>query len=54
MARLINDIADLKRHIIVAATFDFCKGFAFLLQTRTQNNTRPSRSEYDALVIHNY
>jgi hypothetical protein len=53
MARLINDIADLKRHIIVAATFDF-KGFAFCQTSRTQN-TRPSRSgEYDALVIHNF
>jgi hypothetical protein len=29
MARLINDIADLKRHIIVAATFDFAKVLPF-------------------------
>jgi hypothetical protein len=53
MARLINDIADLKRHIIAAA-FDFAK-FCLLQTSRTQNNTRPSRSEqYDALVIHNF
>jgi hypothetical protein len=29
MARLINDIADLKRHIIVSATFDFAKVLPF-------------------------
>jgi hypothetical protein len=48
MARLINDIADLKRHIIVAATFDFARFCllqnepnAKILDLLGQNNTMP-------------
>jgi hypothetical protein len=49
MARLINDIADLKRHIIVAATFDFAKVLPFakraerkiILDLLGQSNTMP-------------
>jgi hypothetical protein len=54
MARLINDIADLKRHIIVAATFDFAKVF-FCQTSRTQIILDLlGQEQYDALVIHNF
>jgi hypothetical protein len=49
MARLINDIADLKRHIIVAATFDFARfcllqnepNAKIILDLLGQSNTMP-------------
>jgi hypothetical protein len=54
MARLINDIADLKRHIIVAATFDFAK----VLPCQTSRTQiildLLGQEQYDALVIHNF
>lgn len=51
--RLINDIADLKRHIIVAATFDFEKVLPFA--KRAERNLildLIGQEQYDAIVIH--
>lgn len=51
--RLINDILDLKRHIIVAATFDFHKVLPFA--KRAERNLildLIGKEQYDAIVIH--
>lgn len=51
--RLINNIADLKRHIIVAATFDFEKVLPFAKRAeRKIILDLIGQEQYDTLVIH--
>ncbi|MEZ0182651.1 DUF6712 family protein [Flavobacterium oncorhynchi] len=55
MARLINDIDDLKRHIIVSASFDFKKVLPFA--KRVERNLvlkLIGNEQYDAIVVHQY
>nr|WP_315245158.1 DUF6712 family protein [uncultured Flavobacterium sp.] len=53
MARLINNIEDLKRHIVVSATFDFKKVLPFAKRVeRELILDLIGRDQYDALVIH--
>lgn len=51
--RLINDISDLKRHIIVSATFDFAKVLPFAKRVeRKMILDLIGQDQYDAVVIH--
>jgi hypothetical protein len=55
MARLINNIADLKRHIIVAATFDFLKVLPFAKRVeRKIILDLIGQEQYDTIVVHNF
>lgn len=51
--RLINNIADLKRHIIVSATFDFAKVLPFAKRVeRKIILDLIGQEQYDSIVIH--
>lgn len=53
MARLINDVTDLKRHIVVSAQFDFLKVMPFAKRVeRKLILDLIGQDQYDALVIH--
>lgn len=53
MARLINNIADLKRHIIVSATFDFLKVLPFAKRVERKLILELiGQDQYDAIVVH--
>lgn len=53
MARLINNIADLKRHIIVSATFDFLKVLPFAKRVeRKIILDLIGREQYDTIIAH--
>lgn len=53
MERLINNIADLKRHIIVSATFDFAKVLPFAKRAeRKIILDLIGQDQYDTIVIH--
>ncbi|MBC5840752.1 hypothetical protein H8R23_04985 [Flavobacterium sp. F-380] len=53
MSRLINTIADLKRHIIVSATFDFAKVLPFAKRVeRKIILDLIGQDQYDSIVIH--
>lgn len=55
MARLINDIADLKRHIVLSATFDFYKVLPYA--KRVERNLildLIGQEQYDTIVVHAY
>lgn len=55
MARLINNIEDLKRHIVVSATFDFKKVLPFAKRVERSLILKfIGREQYDAIVIHEY
>jgi hypothetical protein len=55
MARLINNIADLKRHIIVAATFDFEKVLPFAKRVeRKIILDLIGQEQYDTIVVHTF
>ncbi|NRT11530.1 DUF6712 family protein [Flavobacterium sp. 14A] len=55
MARLINDVTDIKRHIVVAAQFDFLKVMPFAKRVeRKLILDLIGQEQYDALVIHNF
>ncbi|MBC7847259.1 MAG: hypothetical protein H7Y10_12280 [Flavobacterium sp.] len=55
MARLINDIADLKRHIIVSATFDFAKVLPFAKRVeRKIILDLIGQDQYDSIVVHTF
>lgn len=55
MARLINDIEDLKRHIIVSASFDFKKVLPFAKRVERNLVLKLIGSEqYDTIVAHEY
>jgi hypothetical protein len=55
MARLINNIADLKRHIIVAATFDFLKVLPFAKRVeRKIILDLIGQEQYDTIVVHTF
>lgn len=55
MARLINNIEDLKRHIIVSATFDFKKVLPFAKRAeRKLVLDLIGQEQYDTIVIHNF
>jgi len=52
--RLINNIADLKRHIIVSATFDFAKVLPFAKRVeRKIILDLIGQDQYDSIIIHN-
>jgi hypothetical protein len=51
--RLINDIADLKRHIIVSATFDFNKVLPFAKRVeRKIILDLIGQDQYDSIIVH--
>lgn len=53
--RLINDITDLKRHIIVSATFDFAKVLPFAKRVeRKIILDLIGQDQYDSIVVHNF
>jgi hypothetical protein len=53
--RLINNIADLKRHIIVSATFDFLKVIPFSKRVeRKIILDLIGQEQYDTIVVHSY
>lgn len=55
MARLINNIADLKRHIIVSATFDFAKVLPFAKRVeRKIILDLIGQEQYDTIIVHTY
>lgn len=55
MARLINNIEDLKRHIIVSATFDFLKVLPFAKRAeRKLILDLIGQDQYDSIVVHNF
>jgi hypothetical protein len=55
MARLINNIEDLKRHIIVSATFDFKKVLPFAKRAeRKLVLDLIGQEQYDTIVVHNF
>lgn len=55
MSRLINNIADLKRHIVVSATFDFEKVLPFAKRVeRKIILDLIGREQYDTIVVHNF
>jgi hypothetical protein len=53
--RLINNIADLKRHIIVSATFDFAKVLPFAKRVeRKIILDLIGQEQYDSVIIHTF
>lgn len=53
--RLINDIADLKRHIVVSATFDFAKVLPFAKRVeRKIILDLIGQDQYDSIVVHEF
>ena len=53
--RLINNIADLKRHIIVSATFDFAKVLPFAKRVeRKIILDLIGQDQYDSIVVHTF
>lgn len=53
--RLINTIADLKRHIIVSATFDFAKVLPFAKRTERKIILNLiGQDQYDSIVVHTF
>lgn len=55
MARLINNIEDLKRHIVVSATFDFKKVLPFAKRAeRKLVLDLIGQEQYDTIVVHNF
>ncbi len=55
MARLINNITDLKRHIIVSATFDFAKVLPFAKRVeRKIILDLIGQDQYDSIVVHTF
>jgi hypothetical protein len=55
MARLINDVNDIKRHIVVAAQFDFLKVMPFAKRVERKLILELiGQEQYDALVVHNF
>jgi hypothetical protein len=55
MAKLINNIADLKRHIIVSATFDFLKVLPFAKRVERKIILGLiGREQYDTIVVHTF
>lgn len=55
MARLINNITDLKRHIIVSATFDFLKVLPFAKRVeRKLILDLIGQDQYDTIVVHTF
>jgi len=53
--RLINNIADLKRHIIVSATFDFAKVLPFAKRVeRKIILDLIGQEQYDTIVVHTF
>ena len=55
MARIIKDITDLKRHIIVSATFDFAKVLPFAKRVeRKIILDLIGQDQYDSIVVHTF
>jgi hypothetical protein len=55
MARLINNITDLKRHIIIAATFDFAKVLPFSKEVESDIILDLiGREQYDEIIVHTF
>jgi hypothetical protein len=55
MARLINTIEDLKRHIIVSATFDFAKVLPFAKRVeRKIILDLIGQEQYDTIIVHTF
>lgn len=55
MARLINTIDDLKRHIIVSATFDFAKVLPFAKRVeRKIILDLIGQEQYDTIIVHTF
>lgn len=55
MARLINDITDLKRHIIVSATFDFAKVLPFAKRVERKIILELiGQGQYDSIIVHTF
>lgn len=52
MARLINNIADLKRHIVVSATFDFEKVLPHAKRAERKLINLIGIDQYDTFVVH--
>lgn len=55
MARLINTIEDLKRHIIVSATFDFAKVLPFAKRVERKIILGLiGQEQYDTIIVHTF